>query len=194
MVVAQTTRLSARARCAWSARSAAAYRACSPQAVDEPNAKSPTSSRGSEDSTAATTVTTAPRTATAYPTAQPGTPARSVADPREGDGDDGRAEHRRRLPETGRGVGAGDVAGQQPTEGDPHGDADPAQRDAPAEHAEGAPLHAGDVGAGPFLDGHGPQSGRNAAPRVKGPWPARPDPFYRSAGMRGTSLSELPRG
>jgi hypothetical protein len=40
-VVAHTTRASARPRCAGTARSAAAYRACSEQAVDAPNANTP---------------------------------------------------------------------------------------------------------------------------------------------------------
>jgi hypothetical protein len=70
-VVAHTTRDRSRPRRAGDARSAAAYRAWSPQAVAAPKANSPTTSRTREDIQAAATVITAPITATAYPAARP---------------------------------------------------------------------------------------------------------------------------
>ena len=69
------------------------------------------------------------------------------------------------LPEPGRAVGAGHVAGQQPAQGDADRHPHAGERDPAAEHAERAALHAGDVDAHAFLDGHGGQSGPVAAHR-----------------------------
>ena len=85
---------------------------------------------------------------------QPRPSAATVADPRERDGDHGRAEHAGRLPEPRGGVGAGDVAGEQPADGDADGHAESAEGDAPAEDADGAALD--DEGVDHRGRGHSP--------------------------------------
>ena len=88
---------------------------------------------------------------------QPRPPARTVADTGQRDGDHGRTEHACGLPQPRSGVGAGDVAGEQPADGDADGHAEPGEGDAPAEDADGAALDDEPVDVRERGGGHSPR-------------------------------------
>jgi hypothetical protein len=89
------------------------------------------------------------------PGGEAGAPAGAVTDPRQRDSEDGCPEDAGRLTEAGRGVGAGDVTGEQAADRDPDGHPEAGERDARAEHPDGAALDRDLVDGGRPVLGHG---------------------------------------
>ena len=153
IVVAHTTVLRSRPRCAGSARSVAAYRLWRFVAVTAPRSSIPTRSNGNDRTTPGDEAQNAAEGTAEVAEGQTGAPAVAGHVGGQDRRDHRRAEGLRGLRQPGQAVRTGDVPGQQGPDRDRRAEAEAADGLRGEEGSDGVPLDGDDVGGG----GHQPR-------------------------------------